>query len=183
MRKWNFPASGDQIVRTAYSIPVGVKYFICKRGGTPSAARPGGRLPLPLPEALEMRIMKFPSLPGCKNISLGCHELPRPLSFLKNISSQASFLVLIFSKKAGFSLTKVGKVMMPFHTKTYISFMLNQEEYFSNSVRHAEGGTVVPVRSTDQSVARSSPTQRKYFVCNYCLAGARPLFQFIFKYL
>src|SRR5690554_6695749 len=73
--------------------------------------------------------------------------------------------------------------MMPFHTKTYISFMLNQEEYFSNSVRHAEGGTVVPVRSTDQSVARSSPTQRKYFVCNYCLAGARPLFQFIIKYL
>ena len=65
--------------------------------------------------------------------------------------------------------------MMPFHTKTYISFMLNQEEYFSNSVRHAEGGTIVPVRSTDKRKARSSPTQHNYFVCNYCFAGARPL--------
>ena len=53
--------------------------------------------------------------------------------------------------------------------------MLNQEEYFSDSVRHAEGGTVVPVRSTDKRKARSSPTQRNYFVCNYCYAGARPL--------
>ena len=61
--------------------------------------------------------------------------------------------------------------------------MLNQEEYFSDSVRHAEGGTVVPVRSTDKRKARSSPTQHNYFVCNYCYAGARPLFQFIFKYL
>jgi hypothetical protein len=51
--------------------------------------------------------------------------------------------------------------------------MLNQEEYFSDSVRHAEGGTVVAVRSTDRGKARSSPTQRKYFVCNYCFAGAR----------
>jgi hypothetical protein len=59
--------------------------------------------------------------------------------------------------------------------KTYIDFMLNQEEYFSDCVRHAEGGTVVLVRSTDQRVARSSPTQRKYFVCNYYFAGARPL--------
>src|SRR5574344_1219313 len=59
--------------------------------------------------------------------------------------------------------------------KTYIDFMLNQEEYFSDSVRHAEGGTVVLVRSTDWKVACSSPTQRKCFVCNYCLAGARPL--------
>src|SRR5574344_2491090 len=64
--------------------------------------------------------------------------------------------------------------MMPFHIKTYISFMLNQEEYFSDSVKHAEGGTVVSVRSTDWKVACSSPTQRKCFVCNYCLAGARP---------
>jgi hypothetical protein len=72
-------------------------------------------------------------------------------------------------------LTKVGKVMMPFHTKTYISFMLNQEEDFSDSVRHAKGGTVVLVRSTDQRVACSSPTQHNYFVCNYCFAGARPL--------
>jgi len=53
--------------------------------------------------------------------------------------------------------------------------MLNQEDYFSNSVRHAKGGTVVTVRSTDWKVARSSPTQRNYFVCNYCFAGARPL--------
>src|SRR5574344_1320918 len=37
-------------------------------------------------------------------------EVSRPLSFLKNISSQASSLVPIFFKKAGFSLTKVGKV-------------------------------------------------------------------------
>jgi hypothetical protein len=59
------------------------------------------------------------------------------------------------------------------HIKTYIFFMLNQEEYFSDSVRHAEGGTVVLVRSTDRRQARSSPTQRKCFVCNYCLAGAR----------
>ena len=51
--------------------------------------------------------------------------------------------------------------------------MLNQEEYFSDSVRHAEGGTIVLVHSTDWKVACSSPTQRKYFVCNYCLAGAR----------
>ncbi|HKM01177.1 MAG TPA: hypothetical protein VJ083_03885, partial [Sedimentibacter sp.] len=29
------------------------------------------------------------------------------------------------------------------------------------------------VRSTDWKIARSSPTQRKYFVCNYCFAGAR----------
>src|SRR5574344_210331 len=63
--------------------------------------------------------------------------------------------------------------MMPFPIKTYISFMLNQEEYFSDCVRHAEGGTVVPVRSTDRRQARSSPTQRMYFVYNYCLAGAR----------
>ena len=61
--------------------------------------------------------------------------VPRPLSFLKSTSSQASFLVLIFSKKVVFSLAKVGKVMMPFHIKTYISFMLNQEEYFSDCVR------------------------------------------------
>lgn len=81
--------------------------------------------------------------------------------------------MLIFSKKIGFSLTKVGKVMMPFHIKTYISFMLNQEEYFSDCVRHAEGGTVVLVRSTDWKVACSSPTQRKYFVCNHRFAGAR----------
>ena len=59
--------------------------------------------------------------------------------------------------------------------KTYIDFMLNQEEYFSDSVRHAEGGTIVLVRSTDKRKARSSPTQRNYFVCNYCFAGARPL--------
>ncbi len=65
--------------------------------------------------------------------------------------------------------------MMPFHIKTYISFMLNQEEYFSDCVRHAEGGTIVLVRSTDQRVACSSPTQHNYFVCNYCFAGARPL--------
>jgi hypothetical protein len=61
--------------------------------------------------------------------------------------------------------------------------MLNQEEYFSDSVRHAKGGMLVPVHSTDQRVACSSPTQRKYFVCDNRLAGARPLFQFIFKYL
>ncbi len=53
--------------------------------------------------------------------------------------------------------------------------MFNRNDYFSNSVRHAEGGTVVAVRSTDRGKARSSPTQRKYFVCNYCFAGARPL--------
>jgi hypothetical protein len=51
--------------------------------------------------------------------------------------------------------------------------MFNRNDYFSNSVRHAEGGTVVAVRSTDRGKARSSPTQRKYFVCNYCFAGAR----------
>src|SRR5574344_545994 len=50
--------------------------------------------------------------------------------------------------------------------------MFNRNDYFSNSVRHAEGGTVVAVRSTDRGKARSSPTQRKYFVCNYCFAGA-----------
>ena len=38
------------------------------------------------------------------------HAVPRPLSFLKSTSSQTSSLVLIFSKKVGFSLTKVGKV-------------------------------------------------------------------------
>jgi hypothetical protein len=53
--------------------------------------------------------------------------------------------------------------------------MLNQEECFSDCVRHAKGGTVVTVRSTDWKVARSSPTQHNYFVCNYCFAGARPL--------
>ncbi|HQB65090.1 MAG TPA: hypothetical protein PK616_04305, partial [Fibrobacteraceae bacterium] len=42
-------------------------------------------------------------------------------------------------------------------------------------MRHAEGGTIVLVRSTDRWQARSSPTQRNYFVCNYCYAGARPL--------
>jgi len=34
--------------------------------------------------------------------------------------------------------------------------MLNQEEYFSDSVRHAEGGTVVLVRSTDWKIAAPS---------------------------
>jgi hypothetical protein len=51
--------------------------------------------------------------------------------------------------------------------------MLNRNDYFSDSVRHAEGGTVVLVRSTDWKVACSSPTQRKYFVCNHHLAEAR----------
>jgi len=46
---------------------------------------------------------------------------------LESTSSQASFLVLIFLKKVGFSLAKFGKVMMPFYIKTYISFMLNQD--------------------------------------------------------
>ena len=79
-------------------------------------------------------------------------------------------------------LTHSSKGVYP-PTKTYISFMLNRNDYFSDSVRHAEGGTIVLVRSTDQRVACSSPTQRKYFVCDNRLAGARPLFQFIFKYL
>jgi hypothetical protein len=43
-------------------------------------------------------------------------KLPRPLYFLKNISSQASSLVLIFLKKVVFSLTKVGKVVGTFLT-------------------------------------------------------------------
>ena len=64
--------------------------------------------------------------------------VPRPLSFLKSTSSQASSLMHIFSKKAGFSLTKVGKVMMPFYIKTYIDFMLNQEEDFSDCVRDGD---------------------------------------------
>ena len=51
--------------------------------------------------------------------------------------------------------------------------MLNRNDYFSDSVRHAEGGMLVPVHSTDWKVACSSPTQRKYFVCNNRLAGAR----------
>jgi len=59
---------------------------------------------------------------------------PSVVLFEKHLFA-ASFLVLIFSKKVVFSLAKVGKVMMPFHIKTYISFMLNQEEYFSDSVR------------------------------------------------
>ena len=37
-------------------------------------------------------------------------SVPRPLSFLKNTSSQTSSLVLIFSKKVGFSLGKIKKV-------------------------------------------------------------------------
>ena len=41
-------------------------------------------------------------------------------------------------------------------------------------VRHAEGGALAPVRSTDRRVARSSPTRREYFVRNRRLAGARP---------
>lgn len=41
-------------------------------------------------------------------------------------------------------------------------------------VRHAEGGALAPVRSTDWKVARSSPTRREYFVRNRRLAGARP---------
>jgi len=36
--------------------------------------------------------------------------VPRPLYFLKNISSQASSLVLIFSKKIGFSLGEIKKM-------------------------------------------------------------------------
>ena len=40
-------------------------------------------------------------------------------------------------------------------------------------VRHAEGGALAPVRSTDRRVARSSPTRRDDFVrCDS--AGARP---------
>jgi hypothetical protein len=40
-------------------------------------------------------------------------------------------------------------------------------------VRHAEGGALAPVRSTDRRVARSSPTRRNDFVKCYS-AGARP---------
>ena len=51
--------------------------------------------------------------------------------------------------------------------------MFNRNDYFSNSVRHAEGGALAPVRSTDRRVARSSPTRRDDFVrCDS--AGARP---------
>ena len=40
-------------------------------------------------------------------------------------------------------------------------------------VRHAKGGALAPVRSTDQRVARSSPTRRDDFVrCDS--SGARP---------
>jgi hypothetical protein len=71
------------------------------------------------------------------------YDAPSVVLFEKYLLA-ASSLVLIFFKKVGFSLTKVGKVMMPFHIKTYIDFMLNQEEDFSDSVRHVEGGTIVP---------------------------------------
>ena len=56
-----------------------------------------------------------------------------------------------------------------------ISLQLWDDEtlFFVFCVRHAEGGALAPVRSTDRRVARSSPTRRDDFVrCDS--SGERP---------
>jgi hypothetical protein len=70
--------------------------------------------------------------------------LPRPLSFLKSTSSQASFLVLIFSKKVGFSLGKIKKVA----TKRILS---DPAKFFSCRIkRHLFGKQIAQIQMKKQ---------------------------------